>query len=304
MPLDSLENGTVASLSSTYSVSYNASNVLDDKPDKLKFIEGSCSRTDVKEYSAWLRIDLGNNYNIQLVKFWYRNDSTVSTSSLQGYYIRVTSSSEYGMNSWNEGQICYQDLGNETLPLPVLNEQECHRTGRYVWIVNNNASEEDYPYVHLEICEVEIYGCNENEYGENCTDCGPYCNLCDILQGCTDCSENHNGSSCEDCLPGYRGINCSEKCPEGFYGSNCSENCTGICNENQTCNHVTGKCECRPGFFGQSCTERCLKNTYGQDCIYNCSQNCQNGEACDYINGSCTDGCIPGWRGELCNESM
>ncbi|XP_062594991.1 uncharacterized protein LOC134256361, partial [Saccostrea cucullata] len=133
------------------------------------------------------------------VKLFYRNDSANSTSSLQGYYIRVTNSSD--SNSWNESQICYRDPGNETLP--VINEQECHREGQYVWILNDNATDEDAPYVHLEICEVEIKGCEVNKYGEDCIFCGESCKVCDIIEGCTHCSGNLTGPKCEDCSPGY-----------------------------------------------------------------------------------------------------
>ncbi|XP_061185094.1 receptor-type tyrosine-protein phosphatase alpha-like [Saccostrea echinata] len=223
----------------------------------------------------------------------------VSTLSLQGYYIRVTNTSSNDSNAWNDNQICYRDPSNETLP--EINEHDCHRVGQYVWIVNENATKEDTPYVHLEICEVEIEGCEVNKFGENCTDCGS-CNVCDIVKGCTQCGKNFNGSSCEDCLPGYGGENC-DKCSEGFYGYNCSENCTGKCTENQTCYHVTGECKCLAGFIGENCTKSCANNTYGQECMYNCSQNCLDGDACHHVNGSCTNGCNNGWKGNQCNES-
>lgn len=38
-------------------------------------------------------------------------------------------------------------------------------------------------------------------------------------------------------MPGYTGLNCSDKCPFPFYGENCMEMCNCI---NETCDVSTG----------------------------------------------------------------
>lgn len=43
---------------------------------------------------------------------------------------------------------------------------------------------------------------------------------------------------------------------------------------------------CPRGYFGNKCTEEC-------------NETCAE---CNNVNGMCESGCIPGWRGYLCNE--
>lgn len=48
--------------------------------------------------------------------------------------------------------------------------------------------------------------------------------------------------------------------------------------------------ECRNGFFGKNCGKEC--------------GHCLKMEDCNPFNGTCLYGCSPGFKGELCNESM
>lgn len=43
---------------------------------------------------------------------------------------------------------------------------------------------------------------------------------------------------------------------------------------------------CPRGYFGNECSEKCNDRCVG----------------CNNVNGLCDFGCIPGWRGDFCNE--
>lgn len=71
------------------------------------------------------------------------------TKRLPGYSIRLSNTSDLSTAS-----SCYQDPGNSVLP--DLLEEECHMTGQFVWIYQNNTLDGNCPM--LEICEVQIFG--------------------------------------------------------------------------------------------------------------------------------------------------
>lgn len=47
----------------------------------------------------------------------------------------------------------------------------------------------------------------------------------------------------------------------------------------------------------------CTNGYYGNDCINQCSGNCDAAGRCEKSTGQCEEGCIPGWRGIMCNQS-
>lgn len=53
------------------------------------------------------------------------------------------------------------------------------------------------------------------------------------------------------CLHGYHGDNCSASCDLGWYGYQCNQQCQ--CENNATCDPVSGSCICPPGFTGKLC---------------------------------------------------
>lgn len=99
-------------------------------------------------------------------------------------------------------------------------------------------------------------------------------------------------NKCEKCMPGYTGLNCSDKCPFPFYGDRCQNMCD--CN-NETCDVSTGcrdlttlttlTTECMPGYIGLNCSDKCHFPFYGESCKKRC--NCSN-ETCDVSTG-CRD---------------
>uniref|UniRef100_K1QP19 Receptor-type tyrosine-protein phosphatase mu n=1 Tax=Magallana gigas TaxID=29159 RepID=K1QP19_MAGGI len=86
----------------------------------------------------------------------------------------------------------------------------------------------------LEICEVEVFGCDVGCYDENCSKKCGLCKSgsCDIVTG--QCDQ----SGCA--IPGLQTPSC-KACPSGHYGEKCSETC-GNCSQNMTCNHINGTC--------------------------------------------------------------
>lgn len=45
-----------------------------------------------------------------------------------------------------------------------------------------------------------------------------------------------------------------------------------------------------------------MNRTYGNGCKYDCGY-CSNCPQCHHITGMCSDGCEPGYKTDLCNQS-
>ncbi|XP_062566495.1 receptor-type tyrosine-protein phosphatase epsilon-like isoform X4 [Saccostrea cucullata] len=258
---------------------------------------GSCSHTGIRQSVAWLQLDLRKEYNIKYIKFWYRNDrldELQNTIRLHGYFLQY-----YGKNNrWEE---CYHDTSpiNQTIPMPSI--VECPQKTRYIKFYKNTPSPEDGLEVYLEMCEIEVYGCDVNQYGENCTECVSRCVNCDIVDGCVRCQSGFAGKRCEDCEPGFSGQNC-EPCLAGWYGYKCSQSCSVHCLNSEVCDKVTGSCPsgCVSGYRGDNCSQPCENGTYGLKCQEQCSEYCLGNEVCDNVNGSCIRGCEKGYEGNRC----
>lgn len=288
---------TTANQSSTF-LSFTANKSIDGYPDRLKFSEGSCSHTGSNQNMSWLRINLDKVYNVKEVRFWYRNDrgsTLISTIRLHFYSLNYYNTS----GNWIT---CYRDNTNYNIPIPITSTIQCPSKTRYIMFFTTRASREDRGQVFLEICEVEIYGCEQNQYGENCTECNNRCLECDVTKGCISCQGKFTGSYCELCLPGYTGNNCEITCPSGWYGLNCSMECSSHCFDDETCYHENGTClrGCDPGYRDHTCSKECIKGTYGLGCLQNCSGNCFENQTCDFVSGNCPLGCSKGWTSSDC----
>nr|XP_022308404.1 multiple epidermal growth factor-like domains protein 10 [Crassostrea virginica] len=275
-------NWTIATLSTTYQ-DFDASRAVDGN-----FIQNvfSCSHTDIASTikEAWLQIDLKRIYSIKYVKFVYRNDFPV-TVRLPGYSIRGSNGSMLPPPE----NTCYQDPGGNTLPTIIQND--CEMTSQYVWIYQNNTL--DGPCPILEICEVQVFGCETGRYGFNCS---KTCNHCKNNETC-----NIDTGHCDisGCAINYSPPLC-KACADGFFG----DNCTGICNTTcDSCNKVNGSCDsgCHPGWKGNYCNEECDNGTYGKECKASCG-HCFNQEPCYHINGTCLTGCESNYLGDLCQS--
>ncbi|XP_056003146.1 multiple epidermal growth factor-like domains protein 10 isoform X2 [Ostrea edulis] len=245
-----------------------------------------CMHTAGGKTEAWLRVDLGGIYNLRSVKIWYKNDRPPeNTKRLQGFSIRLSNTP-----TPVPSDTCYQDPGDQTLPAVL--ERDCRGAAQYVWFYTNR---DNGGGVFLEICEVEVYGCPEKHYGEECGICNDCEKHCDVINGQCRCfkAEHHPPT-------------CNRECKHGFYGTNCSLVC-GHCAGNATCDHVTGSCpsgHCAPGWKHTSdrkCDQECDDGWYGLYCNESCSDHCLGGPSCRKTDGVCLGGCSDGWTNPQCN---
>ncbi|XP_065945076.1 scavenger receptor class F member 2 [Magallana gigas] len=280
---------TIISLSSTFE-SYSASKANDGILNTTSIY---CSHTDVNQERAWLQVDLGKPYSISSVKIYYRKDddgiSNWKQYRFRQFYLDVSNISA-AQSSTTQRIRCYKD--NTTAPSlpPYKIDIPCIHTVRYVIVETTyDAPEDDKNGVHgaiLEICEIEVYGCNKNCINRDCDAFG-FC-----IQGCVD----------------------------GYWGRNCDSVCPVTCIE-LSCNRITGHCvTCISGYWGYTCTLLCSSFCYGgvcdktngkctlgctpgrngEICDRICSSGCTNG-TCDQQIGICLNGCKQNWSGDYCN---
>ncbi|XP_065939417.1 receptor-type tyrosine-protein phosphatase epsilon isoform X2 [Magallana gigas] len=253
----------------------------------------ACLHTAVSDVTeAWLRIDLQYVRSIKSVKFWYRGDRgsvAESTIRLRGYSICVSNTTNVSLSSTDA---CFTDDMSHTLPTVI--QEDCKRTTRYIWFYQPKVRSGDDSVPILEICEVQIFGCETGTYDINCTKTCSHCKnseTCDIYTG--ECDDN----GCA--LPGFKSPLCSE-CGPGYHGSDCSLKCSLYCEE-KVCDRYSGEClyGCTPGYQMPDCVKPCMHGYYGENCTKTCG-NCLNKETCNNVNGTCTDGCSEGYKGDLC----
>ena len=94
-------------------------------------------------------------------------------------------------------------------------------------------------------------------------------------------------------IPGWERQQCSLTCPLGTYGENCSKACN--CENNGSCDPVTGVCTCGPGHYGEKCEMTCKQGNHGMACVNICACVGPHVEGCEAETGRCI--CKPGFRG-------
>ncbi|XP_065938298.1 uncharacterized protein [Magallana gigas] len=284
-----LVNSNTIAVSSTTFPSYVASRTVDGNTDQNVT---SCSHTGVRSSitEAWLRIDLGTVYSVKSVKLWYRGDRGspyMNTARLRGYSLRVSNDTSVPPIESS----FYNDPGIVTLPTIV--EEDCERTARYIWIYQSNKPNYD-PCPLLEICEVQVFGCDSGHYGENCSSNCDHCKnnaTCGIQNG--ECDNN----GCAG--PGYQPPLC-KGCIPGMYGVHCEKNCSRYCRF-INCDRKTGACfdGCKNGYIGSFCNQTCPFGKYGPNCGEICG-HCYNNTVCNHGNGTCLEGCEAGYWNHNC----
>lgn len=213
---------TIATSSSTYK-NFDASRAVDKH---ISQDISHCSHTDdlchIKE--AWLRIDLRKVYSIESVKFWYRKDETQHIKRLPGYSILFSN------ESWPNSS-CYRNQNSSGIR--TVNFKKCRAITQYLWFYQQYKPNNDCAPI-LEICEVEVFGCDVGCYDENCSKKCGLCKSgsCDIVTG--QCDQ----SGCA--LPGLQTPSCKD-CLRGFYAENCSRTCSEFC-KNNACHQTSGTC--------------------------------------------------------------
>eukprot|EP00105_Crassostrea_gigas_P041897 XP_019926045.1 PREDICTED: uncharacterized protein LOC105335938 isoform X2 [Crassostrea gigas] len=212
---ENLAFGRLSNQSSIYSALWGAAKAVDgDK--RQEFFSSACAKTDVgKETASW-NVDLGKIMSIHHVDIYYRKESDSEyESTYRGFFAGF---SLYISNSTNPDSesLCYHRLQNGTNSPPSVMSIQCEMIGRYVTIYNERLPEQTYPEYYsstaeLELCEVEVYGCQGiSQYGDYCLTCP---------STCPDARCNMSTGSCFQCLDGFTGDNCTERdrCMANFF---------------------------------------------------------------------------------------
>nr|XP_011441871.2 multiple epidermal growth factor-like domains protein 10 [Crassostrea gigas] len=282
--------------SSTY---WGADLAVDGRKSDLSAVGGQCTITNIDKSTALWRVDLGGVYSIHHIFIQYRTDN-FQWDQNNDYTRRFLGFSVYISNTTQEEdwQLCFKDRSYTRSTIPNPTNITCVKHGRYIIYYNNRTAPlpNGYsPFAHNELCEVEVYGCqNSGYYGEDCSlQCPPNCQegYCSIVDG-----------TCLGCRVGYRGPNCDDQCSNKTFGLECQQIC-GNCKNSEPCHHVNGSCSkgCANGSYGARCEIACPDGRYGYNCQEKCSATCGVPYRCDRMTGQCEGGCQIGWKGQTCD---
>ncbi|KAJ8309679.1 hypothetical protein KUTeg_011544 [Tegillarca granosa] len=236
---------------------YPSSNAVDGQ-NKYCANKGFAHTNDSE--SEWWRVDLGEVCEIKTIQIFYR---TNFLNRLDGYSINIKKSLN-PVDTWQ----CYKD---DIVGAPINSTQYhiCRRLGRYV-VFSREKKIIDYrrDRAVINLCELEVYGCPQSRYGDNCTlNCSIGClySRCDPDNGHCNCSSNKwKGDRCNEIMCGndyYIDGGNYISCPSGCLGGKCNQ-------ENGECHHG------------------CKSQFYGKICNLTCPPNCNN-TYCSRDNGSC-----------------
>ncbi|XP_078329695.1 uncharacterized protein LOC144624166 isoform X1 [Crassostrea virginica] len=329
----------------TQSSSYHNRNVTLANDGVKATTDFKCAHTALNHAKAWLQVDLGTPFRIRSVVIYYRKEGDDPDDWKQyrfrQFYLDV-SDLPVTQTTTAERTRCYTD--NTTYPNlpPNIITIPCKQTARYVIVETTYDAPEDDPYngAVLEICEIQVKGCDATHYG---ADCSQVCSVNCIQQSCNITS----GSCSLGCKTGYYGEHCSKicggcqagchrhtgecegACPIGKFGAHCERTCSQTCEGG--CTKTSGVCtRCTDGWYGDTCNETCSAGCslrcdqvdgnctckaswggydyrgcddthYGASCFYECNVNCIQ-QTCDISTGSCTHGCKTGFHGDHCSK--
>eukprot|EP00105_Crassostrea_gigas_P039452 XP_019923600.1 PREDICTED: multiple epidermal growth factor-like domains protein 11 [Crassostrea gigas] len=163
--------------------------------------------------------------------------------TLSGFSVHVSDTTD-----WRSGTLCYQ----HDIEQPMNNTVniDCVTSGHYVTIYNSRNNTDASlvsEFAYINICELNITGCNIGFYGENCRKCPDNClnDTCQFQIG-----------HCFGCKEGFQGEMCEEECHSTLYGTNCNTTCSEYC-QNRICNHINGYClECIEARAGNFCENK------------------------------------------------
>ncbi|XP_062620720.1 multiple epidermal growth factor-like domains protein 10 isoform X3 [Saccostrea cucullata] len=255
----------------------------------------NCTQSNPKnKNSTYVYVDIGYIANIYNVTIYYRENYEQRLHGYTLYYsdkLHMKVRSELDLERWN---VCYKDDPISDKPNGIAS-QVCKGTARYVSVYQNNTwNPKESPI--LEICEIEIFGCNPGQFikGGECIPCPE--TFCEVCGTSLECTNKTYGYQCEK--------NCSESCVGGCNIS--TGQCYG-CNRGQFIKR--GECIPCPGTFCADCGTdgiclACSPDKFGIFCNETCGQ-CReepNKDSCDDVTGSCVSGCERGFSGRLCDE--
>ncbi|XP_062601269.1 multiple epidermal growth factor-like domains protein 10 [Saccostrea cucullata] len=226
-----------------------------------------CSHTGSGFPEAWFQVDLKDYFSLKSVKIYYRNDSKLNWPPyrFRQFYLDVSNSSA-SVPSTSQRIRCHKDETEEPDVPPAVIDIPCKHTARYIIVGTSYDAPEDNPIegAILEICEIEVYECDDSGIGRNCSE---------------KCSINCKGQLCNNVTG-----TCTNGCETGFFKEACNEHCNPGCYKG--CNIVTGYCD-----------NGCVAGKFGTNCHENCGSGCLS-KSCARINGNCS--CANGWKGDKC----
>ncbi|XP_062605893.1 multiple epidermal growth factor-like domains protein 10 isoform X2 [Saccostrea cucullata] len=264
---------------------------------------GQCTISDNEKYNASWWVDLGGVLSIHHINIFYRTDN-FEWGPRNGYTSRFLGFSIYISNTTDkdEGILCFKDTNYTRATIPDNVTIECVTHGRYIIYYNERLPGVTNPdgyskYAHNELCEVEVFECDNNRYG---LECNMTCGNCTKGEQC----DHVNGSCPNKYDAGARGEKGDKECFEGSYGYDCLEMCHINCGDTKRCDSKTGECEngCQTGWMGAKCDKECDGGTYGQNCAQSCGV-CFDKEQCHHINGTCLNGCDRGYQRVNCTQA-
>ncbi|XP_062607706.1 protein draper-like [Saccostrea cucullata] len=294
----------VSGASASQSSSFKSASLVVDGNYAQYFPE--CAHTGKDQTLAWIQVDLGTVYSLKSVRIYSRNEDSWPPYRLRQFYLDASNSS--ADTSIKRSRVrCYTD--NTTAPAtpPPVIDIPCKQTARYVIVETSYHAPEDKDSRGpvLEICEIEVIGCNIRHFGENCALCNA-CSVCDVINGNCSCQPGHYAPGCQPCSKNCgngscdgRDGRCISECNSGYYGSYCNRTCSVNC-ENHICDQNYGNCTCIRGWKPPYCNE-CDINHYGIDCSMECSASCTSG--CYMVTGFCKGSCKVGKFGNFCNKT-
>ncbi|XP_065921745.1 uncharacterized protein [Magallana gigas] len=195
-------NSTTVLQSSTYDNQQETLAIDGDLRTKYRY----CAHTDVNQTVAWLQVDLGKPYSISNVTLYYRKDGLGNNEwqpyRFRQFYLDVSDLPATQKTTAHRTR-CYTDNTTHPDVLPHIIDIPCKHTVRYVIVETTYDAPEDDPTTGaiLEICEIEVYGCETGEYGDDCKPCSE-CKTCDVNNGI--CGDSMVSIECtgENNLPG------------------------------------------------------------------------------------------------------
>uniref|UniRef100_K1PU10 Zinc finger protein 60 n=1 Tax=Magallana gigas TaxID=29159 RepID=K1PU10_MAGGI len=209
-----------------------------------------CFHSGVNETikEAWLQIDLGRVFSVSSVKLWFRSDedfgsSWIKKSRLPGFSIRLSNDTTVPTPLSS----CYTSLQSNDMPTVI--ERACEKTTRYVWIYQDHISPGDECPI-LEICEVQVFGCETGYYGDHCR------HKCDHCMNKANCGIKDGRCDESGCATsGYQPPLCTA-CLNDTYGNDCEYTC-GHCYNHAVCdrNNITCSNGCGKDYSGSDCKQ-------------------------------------------------
>ncbi|XP_025108272.1 multiple epidermal growth factor-like domains protein 10 isoform X2 [Pomacea canaliculata] len=265
-------------------ISGNCSAAIDGNTDtNFNISPPNCIHTVEGDTSPFWSVDLGQKIAINTISIYGRASFLMRmicvNVSVDGNIIKRFTD----VNGWN----------NDKYDITV------GRVGRVVNITRDC----DHEGPTINMCEVQVWVCDDGWYGDTCTQ------ACGQCAGGSVCDKVNGG--CVSCQTGFQPPLCAE-CVDGRYGGSCTQTC-GNCPGGSVCDKVTGICaSCQTGFKPPLCKE-CADGWYGANCSQTCG-SCVGNSVCDKTTGVCSScktrfnpplcqECVPGWYGKNCNET-